>query len=161
MNRPNLPEDFLFGTATASYQVEGATHEGGRTSCIWEDYARIPGKVLYGENGDVAADQYHHYKEDVALMAKLGFGAYRFSVSWTRVLPHGGKTINPEGIQYYKNLIQCLHDHGMKAVVTIYHWDLPSELEEKGGWANRETAYALRDYASVLFGELGDSVDMW
>ena len=96
--RPALPEDFLFGTATASYQVEGAANEDGRTSCIWDDFAKIPGKVYKCQDGSVAADQYHRYKEDIELMASLGFKAYRFSVSWPRVLPHGGTTINKKGI---------------------------------------------------------------
>lgn len=161
MDRTVFPKDFIFGAATASYQVEGAGDIDGRTSCIWDDYAKIPGKVYCGENGAVSVDQYHRYQEDVALMGNLGLGAYRFSVSWPRVLPHGKKEINPKGIQYYKNLIAELHKHGMKAVCTLYHWDLPSELEENGGWANRETAYAFRDYAETIFKELGDSVDMW
>ena len=159
--RPALPEDFLFGTATASYQVEGAANEDGRTSCIWDDFAKIPGKVYKCQDGSVAADQYHRYKEDIRLMAELGFGYYRFSVSWSRVLPHGGTEVNPKGIEYYKNLCRELHAHGMKACCTVYHWDMPSEIQAEGGWAERSTAYKLAYLAKVLFRELGDLVDMW
>lgn len=161
MTRANLPDDFIFGTATASYQVEGAAFEGGRTSCIWDDYAKIPGAIKDGNDGRIAADQYHRYKEDVDLMAELGFDVYRFSISWSRVLPHGGKIINRDGIDYYKNLCNYLHEKGLKAVATIYHWDLPREIEDKGGWTNRETCYLFEYYASVLFEELGSLVDMW
>lgn len=161
MNRPDLPEDFFIGTATASYQVEGAGKEGGRTPCIWDDFAKIPGAVYRKQNGSVASDQYHRYKEDVSLMASLGFEYYRFSVSWSRVLPHGGKDVNPEGIQYYRNLCDELHSKGIKTCCTIYHWDLPSEIQEEGGWAVRSTAYKLADLADVLFKELNSKVDMW
>ncbi len=159
--RTELPEDFIFGTATASYQVEGAGDEGGRTPCIWDDFAKVPGAVWKGQDGKVAADQYHRYKEDIGLMSELGFGFYRFSVSWSRVLPNGGTTVNPEGIAYYRNLCKELHRHGMKACCTIYHWDMPVEIQANGGWADRLTAYRLTDLAKVLFRELGDLVDMW
>ena len=159
--RPALPEDFLIGTATASYQVEGAANEDGRTSCIWDDFAKVPGAVYEMQDGSVAADQYHRYKEDIELMAKLGFGAYRFSVSWPRILPHGGTQVNRKGIEYYRNLCKELHKIGMKACCTIYHWDMPSEIQAKGGWANRQTAYDLAYLAEILFKELGDLVDMW
>ena len=159
--RPAFPEDFLIGCATASYQVEGAGNEDGRTPCIWDDFAKVPGKVYKGQDGSVASDQYHRYKEDIELMSCLGFGAYRFSVSWSRVLPNGGKTVNPKGIAYYRSLCEELHRHGMKACCTIYHWDMPVEIQAKGGFANRVCAYDLAYLASVLFKELGDLVDMW
>ncbi len=159
--KPDLPEDFIFGTATASYQVEGAGNEDGRTPCIWDDFAKVPGAVYKQQDGSVAADQYHRYKEDIALMASLGFSYYRFSVSWSRVLPHGGDKVNEKGIAYYRDLCRELHSHGMKACCTIYHWDLPVEIQAQGGWAERQTAYRLRDLARVLFDELGDLVDMW
>ena len=159
--RPDLPEDFIIGTATASYQVEGAGNEDGRTPCIWDDFAKVPGAVYQFQDGSVAADQYHRYKEDIRLMAELGFGYYRFSVSWSRVLPHGGTEVNPKGIEYYKNLCRELHAHGMKACCTVYHWDMPSEIQAEGGWAERSTAYRLAYLAKVLFRELGDLVDMW
>ena len=159
--RPDLPSSFLFGAATASYQVEGAGSEDGRTPCIWDDFAKVPGAVFQGQDGSVAADQYHRYKEDIKLMAGLGFQAYRFSVSWSRVLPNGKEKVNPKGIEYYKNLCKELHKYGMKACCTIYHWDMPSEIQKEGGWANRDTAYKLAYLAKVLFSELGDLVDMW
>lgn len=159
--RPNLPDDFIFGTATASYQVEGAGSEDGRTPCIWDDFAKVPGAVYKSQDGSVAADQYHRYKEDIAMMADLGFEYYRFSVSWTRVLPNGGSEVNPKGIAYYRNLCEELHRHGMKACCTIYHWDLPSEVQADGGWNARSTAYRLAHLAKVLYQELGDLVDMW
>lgn len=160
-SRPALPKDFLIGTATASYQVEGAAFEDGRTRCIWDDFAKVPGAVYKQQDGSVASDQYHRYKEDVQLMSSLGFDAYRFSVSWSRVLPNGGEKVNPKGIEYYRNLCNELHAHGMKACCTVYHWDLPSEIQAQGGWAVRSTAYKLAYFAKVLFEELGDLVDMW
>ena len=161
MKKPNLPKDFIIGTATASYQVEGAGRIDGRTPCIWDEFSKIPGAVYKKQDGDVAVDQYHHYKEDIALMAKLGFHSYRFSVSWTRVLPNDGDTVNEKGIQYYRNICEELHRYGMKACCTIYHWDLPVELQRTGGWANRDTAYRLARFAKILYRELGDLVDMW
>ncbi|MGN1164365.1 MAG: GH1 family beta-glucosidase [Candidatus Ornithospirochaeta sp.] len=161
MAKKPLPEDFLIGSATAAYQVEGAGTEDGRTECIWDEFSRIPGKVWCGENGSVAADQYHRMKEDVALMASLGLKAYRFSVSWTRVLPNGGRIVNEKGVEYYRNLCLELHKYGIKACCTLYHWDLPVEMERKGGWAERSTAYDFQYFAEVMFRELGDLVDMW
>lgn len=159
--RDMLPGDFIFGTATASYQVEGAGLEDGRTTCIWDDFARKPGAVFANQDGMVAADQYHRYREDVHLMSSLGFDYYRFSVSWSRVLPNGGTVINDKAIQYYRNLCNELHRNGMKACCTIYHWDLPSEIQEEGGWNVRKTAYSLAYLAKVLYEKLGDLVDMW
>ena len=161
MDKANLPEDFLFGCATASYQVEGAAFEDGRTRCIWDDFALIPGAIKDSNDGRVAADQYHRYKEDVALMEELGFQSYRFSISWSRVLPNAGSTPNKKGIEYYKNLCNELHAKGMKACATLYHWDLPSELQAIGGWANRETALKFREYSALMFKELDGYVDMW
>lgn len=159
--RPKLPKDFIIGTATASYQVEGAGFEDGRTSCIWDDFAKVPGAVYKGQNAEVSVDQYHRYKEDVALMASLGIQVYRFSVSWSRIFPHGGTEINPKGIEYYKNLCKELHSYGIKTCCTIYHWDLPSEIQTEGGWAVRSTAYKLAQFAAAVFKELGNLVDMW
>lgn len=159
MKRPVFPNDFIIGSATASYQVEGRGER--KSDCIWDDFAKIPGKVWCGENGDIAADQCHRMKEDVALMASLGLQAYRFSVSWPKVFPDGGEEVSKEGIQYYKDLCDELHKYGIKACLTMYHWDLPSSIQEKGGWANRETAYLFQKYAETLYLELGDKVDMW
>ncbi len=161
MDNLRLPEDFLIGTATASYQVEGAGREDGRTDCIWDTFAHVPGAVFSGADGKVACDQYHRYKEDIALMSNLGFDSYRFSVAWSRIFPHDDGILNKKGIAYYTSLIDELHKNGMKAALTIYHWDLPQYLQDKGGWTNRETAYAYEKYAATLFEKLGDKVDYW
>ncbi len=157
----DFPSDFIWGAATASYQVEGAAFEDGRSSSIWDDLCRQPGRVYAGENGDVAVDQYHRYKEDVELMKKLGFKAYRFSIAWPRVIPQGVGEVNKLGIEYYINLCKELKANGIKPCATLYHWDLPSCLEAKGGWRNRDTAYAFAEYADVCFKFLGKYVDMW
>jgi beta-glucosidase len=156
-----FPKDFVWGTATASYQVEGAKYEDGKTECIWDTFARKPGATYAGENGDVACDQYHCYKEDIALMAELGFTSYRFSLAWTRIIPDGTGKVNPEGIAYYRGLCEELHKHNIKACATLYHWDLPQSLEDKGGWTNRSIVNAFEEYAKVCYENLGDLVDMW
>ena len=161
MQRLNFPKDFIWGTATASYQVEGAGHEDGRGECIWDTFARKPGAVYAGENGSVACDQYHRYAEDIALMAELGFKSYRFSIAWPRIIPAGKGKVNPEGIAYYRRLCNELHKYGITACATIYHWDLPQPLEDAGGWADRSVVNAFEEYAKVCFKELGDVVDMW
>jgi beta-glucosidase len=161
MQRLEFPNDFVWGAATASYQVEGAGHEGGRGECIWDTFARKPGAVYAGENGEVACDQYHRYAEDIALMAELGFTSYRFSIAWPRIIPAGTGKVNPEGIAYYRRLCEELHKHGISACATIYHWDLPQPLEDAGGWAERSIVSAFEEYAKVCFKELGDLVDQW
>lgn len=157
----DFPVDFLWGSATASYQVEGAASEDGRTPSIWDVFSKTPGKVYSGESGDVAVDQYHRYKEDIALMKKIGLKAYRFSISWSRVIPKDDNVVNKAGIDYYINLCKELVRNGIKPVATLYHWDLPQYLEEKGGWRNRDTAYAFASYADVCYSYLGEYVDMW
>jgi beta-glucosidase len=161
MARLDFPKDFVWGTATASYQVEGAVHEDGRGECIWDTFARKPGAVFGGESGAVACDHYHRYKEDIALMAGLGFSSYRFSIAWPRVLPDGRGPVNQAGLDFYRKLCDELHAQGMSAVATIYHWDLPQPLEDAGGWPERETALLAGKYAAVLFKELGACVDSW
>jgi beta-glucosidase len=161
MERLVFPKDFLWGTATAAYQVEGATHEGGRSESIWDVFARKPGAVYAGENGDVACDQYHRYAEDIALMAELGFKSYRFSIAWSRIIPAGRGNINPEGVAYYRRLCEELHKHNMTACATLYHWDLPQTLEDTGGWPDRSIVDAFEEYAEGCFKELGDMVDRW
>ncbi|MDY7027822.1 MAG: GH1 family beta-glucosidase [Spirochaetota bacterium] len=155
-----FPEDFLWGTATASYQVEGAVSEGGRTPSIWDTFSHTPGRVAHGHTGDTACDQYHRYREDVRLMRDLGAGAYRFSLSWSRILPNGGGKINEEGVRYYRDLIAELQAGGIEPVVTLYHWDLPQELEDAGGWTSRATAERFSEYAQRCF-ELFPEVKMW
>ncbi|MDR1899883.1 MAG: beta-glucosidase [Treponema sp.] len=161
MQRLDFPQDFVWGTATASYQVEGAGHEGGRSECIWDTFARRPGAVYAGESGEIACDQYHRYAEDIALMAELGFRSYRFSIAWPRIIPTGTGKVNPEGVAFYKNLVKELHKYGIKACATIYHWDLPQVLEDRGGWAERSIVTAYEEYAKVCFKEFGDTVDQW
>jgi beta-glucosidase len=161
MTKLDFPKDFLWGAATASYQVEGAAHEGGRSDCIWDTFARRPGNVYGGENGDIACDQYHRYPEDIALMAELGFKSYRFSIAWSRILPGGTGKVNPEGVAYYRALCAELHKHGLSACATLYHWDLPQVLQDKGGWEERSTVDAFAEYAAVCFAEFDACVDQW
>ncbi len=156
-----FPEDFVWGVATASYQVEGAAGEDGRGVSIWDTFSRTPGKVLHGHTGDVSVDQYHRYDEDVKLIRDIGLGAYRFSIAWPRIQPEGRGRLNPAGFDYYKRLSDSLHARGLQAVATLYHWDLPQPLEDAGGWPVRDTAYRFADYAGVCFDELKDHVDMW
>ncbi|MCL2765334.1 MAG: GH1 family beta-glucosidase [Treponema sp.] len=161
MKRLDFPGDFLWGTATASYQVEGAAYEGGRGESIWDIFSRKPGAVYAGENGNVACDQYHRYPEDIALMAELGFKSYRFSIAWPRIIPKGRGEVNPEGIAYYRRLCEELRKNGIHVCATIYHWDLPQPLEDEGGWTNRSVVDAFEEYVKVCYRELGDLVDMW
>jgi beta-glucosidase len=161
MEKLNFPKDFLWGTATASYQVEGAAQEGGRGESIWDTFSRKPGAVYAGENGNVACDQYHRYAEDAALMAELGFTSYRFSIAWPRIIPAGTGKVNPEGIAYYRKLCEELHKYNISACATLYHWDLPQALEDAGGWPNRAITDAFEEYVKVCFKELGDLVDRW
>ncbi|MGV8911320.1 MAG: GH1 family beta-glucosidase [Rhodoglobus sp.] len=155
-----FPAGFLFGAATAAYQIEGATHEDGRTDSIWDTFSRVPGAVINGDSGEIACDHYHRYREDVALMKDLGLQTYRFSTSWSRVQPDGGP-VNPKGIDFYSRLVDELLAAGIKPWLTLHHWDLPQALEEKGGWANRDTAFLFRDYALNMHDALGDRVDVW
>ena len=154
-------KDFLFGSATASYQVEGAYNLDGRTMSIWDTFCRTPGKVHHGQRGDYACDQYHRYEEDLDLLSEAGIGAYRFSLAWPRILPGGGRTVNPKGIDYYNRLIDGLLTRGIRPAVTLYHWDLPQELEDAGGWPERETSIRFADYADVCFNAFGDRVESW
>jgi beta-glucosidase len=157
----SFPEDFLWGSATASYQIEGASDEDGRTPSIWDTYVRTPGKVLNGDTGDVADDHYHRWAEDVGLIKDLGLQAYRFSLAWPRIQPGGSGAFNPKGIAWYSRLVDALLEAGVQPVTTLYHWDLPQELEDAGGWANRETALRFADYAEHVAGKLGDRITVW
>lgn len=156
-----FPERFVWGTATAAYQIEGAATEGGRTPSIWDTFSHTPGKVFDGDTGDVAADHYHRYREDAALMAELGVNSYRFSVSWSRVIPTGVGALNREGVDFYSRLVDELLGRGIAPALTLYHWDLPQELQDAGGWTARDTAYRFADYAAALAGVLGDRVSFW
>ncbi|HEX9089695.1 MAG TPA: family 1 glycosylhydrolase [Arthrobacter sp.] len=155
-----FPEGFLWGAATAAYQIEGAAHDGGRKDSIWDTFCRVPGAVADGHNGDVACDHYHRTAQDVALMKSLHLKAYRFSVSWARCMPDG-RTPNPEGIAFYSRLVDELLAAGITPWLTLYHWDLPQSLEDEGGWANRETPKLFAAYAAVLHEALGDRVRIW
>lgn len=155
-----FPADFLFGVATAAYQIEGAAHEEGRTDSIWDAFSRVPGAVVGMDNGDVACDHYHRYRDDVALMSQLGIQTYRFSTSWARVCPDGGAA-NAKGLDFYSRLVDELLAANIHPWLTLYHWDLPQALEEKGGWPNRDTAYRFLDYATAVYDVLGDRVTSW
>ncbi|MGX5715475.1 glycoside hydrolase family 1 protein [Arthrobacter sp. MAHUQ-56] len=155
-----FPGGFLWGAATAAYQIEGSAHDGGRQDSIWDTFARVPGAVADGHNGDVACDHYRRYQQDVALMKQLNMLAYRFSTSWARCMPDG-VTPNPEGLAFYSRLVDELLAAGITPWLTLYHWDLPQALEDKGGWANRDTAYRFAEYAALTHGVLGDRVRIW
>jgi beta-glucosidase len=155
-----FPPDFRWGVATASYQIEGAAAEDGRTPSIWDTFARVPGAVVGGDHGDVACDHYHRMPEDVALMAGMGVGWYRFSVGWPRVRPDGGAP-NPAGIGFYDRLVDELLAHDVVPWLTLYHWDLPQRLEDAGGWTVRDTADRFVEYAATLHEALGDRVPVW
>jgi beta-glucosidase len=159
--QPSFPADFLWGAATSAYQIEGATHEDGRADSIWDTFASIPGATFRGETAEVAADHYHRMQEDVALMAELNLSAYRFSLSWSRILPQGTGTVNARGLDFYDRLVDALLERGICPVATLYHWDLPLALHERGGWLARETACAFADYAEVVARRLGDRVPWW
>ncbi|WBB59150.1 GH1 family beta-glucosidase [Streptomyces sp. WMMC500] len=156
-----FPEDFLWGTATAAYQIEGAAREHGRTPSIWDTFSHTPGKTAGGDTGDVAVDHYHRRTQDVALMAELGVRAYRFSVSWPRVQPTGRGPAVQRGLDFYRELADELLAVGIKPVLTLYHWDLPQELETAGGWPERDTAHRFADYARLVGDALGDRVELW
>ena len=157
-----FPSDFLWGAATAAYQVEGAAAQDGRGPSIWDVFSRIPGKVANGDTGDVACDHYHRYGEDVRLMRELNLRAYRFSVSWSRVLPQGRGAANPLGLDFYDRLLDRLCDAGIEPFVTLYHWDLPAALQmELGGWLHPDLPNLFADYASLMFDRLGDRVRFW
>ncbi|GAA4981734.1 GH1 family beta-glucosidase [Actinopolymorpha pittospori] len=152
---------FLWGVATSSYQIEGAVAEDGRSPSIWDTFSATPGTVLRGATGAVACDHYHRMPEDVALMAELGIDVYRFSIAWPRVQPGGSGPVNPAGIAFYDRLVDELLANDITPWVTLYHWDLPQELEDAGGWPNRDTAYRFADYAGLTYDALGDRVQQW
>jgi beta-glucosidase len=156
-----FPEGFVWGAATAAYQIEGAARDGGRGPSIWDTFSRTPGRVFAGHTGDVACDHYHRYADDVALMAELGLQAYRFSVSWPRIRPDGTGSVNPAGLDFYDRLVDELRRRGIAPIVTLYHWDLPQPLEDRGGWASRETAEQFASYAAAVYARLGDRVETW
>jgi beta-glucosidase len=161
MQFPQFDSHFLFGTSTASYQIEGAVSEDGRGPSIWDTFCRTPGKVENGDTGDIACDHYHRYKEDVKLMADLGVGAYRFSVAWPRVQPSGSGKVNPAGIDFYDRLVDELLANQVEPWACLYHWDLPQALQDRGGWTNRDIVSWYTDYALIVTDQLGDRVKHW
>jgi beta-glucosidase len=158
---PRFPEGFTFGAATASYQIEGAHDADGRGPSIWDTYCREPGRVLNGDTGDVACDHYHRYREDVALLADLGVDSYRFSVAWPRIQPTGTGPANAAGLDFYERLVDELLAADIAPAATLYHWDLPQALEDRGGWRVRETAERFAEYTALVVERLGDRVDRW
>ncbi|EIV8615493.1 beta-glucosidase [Vibrio vulnificus] len=167
MNKYQLPQDsqlrqadFLFGVATSSYQIEGGAQLGGRTPSIWDTFCNQPGAVDNMDNGDVACDHFHLWQQDIELIQGLGVDAYRLSMAWPRILSHDGQ-VNQEGLKFYERIIDECHARGLKVFVTLYHWDLPQYLEDKGGWLNRETAYKFAEYAEVVSGYFGNKIDSY
>ncbi|WP_413104649.1 GH1 family beta-glucosidase [Streptomyces sp. Inha503] len=156
-----FPHDFLWGTATSAYQVEGAVAEDGRSPSIWDTFSHTPGKVAGDDHGDVACDHYHRWRQDIGLMKRLGTNAYRLSIAWPRVVPGGDGPVNAKGLAFYDELIDGLLEAGITPSVTLYHWDLPQVLQDRGGWPERDTAEHFAAYASVVADRLGDRVRHW
>ncbi|RFU22169.1 GH1 family beta-glucosidase [Geodermatophilus marinus] len=156
-----FPPGFVFGAATAAYQIEGSVDADGRGPSIWDTFSHTPGRTVRGDTGDVATDHYRRYREDVALMADLGLSAYRFSVAWPRVLPTGAGRVEQRGLDFYRRLVDELLAAGVEPWLTLYHWDLPQGLQDRGGWADRDTAERFADYAAVVVEALGDRVQHW
>ena len=156
-----FPNDFIWGTATSSYQIEGAKDVDGKGESIWDIFSHTPGKIINNDNGDIACEHYYKYKDDVALMKKLGIASYRFSISWPRILPEGTGEVNQKGLNFYNDLINELIANNIEPIVTLYHWDLPQALQDKGGWENRETIKNFVEYAEIVFKEYGNKVKKW
>ncbi|NSZ17866.1 GH1 family beta-glucosidase [Agrobacterium vitis] len=154
-----FPGDFLFGVATAAYQIEGATKADGRKPCIWDAFSNMPGRVFERHNGDVACDHYNRWEQDLDLIQEMGVSAYRFSIAWPRIIPDGTGRVNEAGLDFYDKLVDGLKDRGIKAYATLYHWDLPLALMGDGGWTARSTAYAFQRYAKLVMARLGDRLD--
>ena len=157
----SFPAGFLWGAATSAYQVEGSPLADGAGPSIWHRFNRTPWLVPSGDNGDVACDHYRRYPEDVRLMRELGLNAYRFSVSWSRILPEGRGRVNDKGLDFYRRLVDALLEHGMWPLVTLYHWDLPAALDDRGGWLNPDVVHWFAEYAQVMYHALDDRVEMW
>ncbi|MFC3859651.1 GH1 family beta-glucosidase [Deinococcus antarcticus] len=158
LTRQHFPEGFIFGTATSSYQIEGAVQEDGRGPSIWDTFCREPGRIRDGSNGDVACDHYHLWERDLDLLAELGVDAYRFSLAWPRIQPAGSGAVNEKGLDFYERLTDGLLERGIQPYATLYHWDLPQALQDVGGWANRDVAHRFNDYARIVTERLGDRV---
>jgi beta-glucosidase len=161
MTSLKFPKDFVWGVAASAYQIEGACNEDGRGESIWDRYAHLPHRILTGANADLALDHYHRMPQDVALMKRLGFPYYRFSISWSRIVPGGQNRPNPKGLDFYDRLVDELLRAGIQPQAILYHWDLPQNLQDKGGWPNRETVDRFADYARIVFDGLADRVRLW
>lgn len=161
MTTTDFPDGFLWGTATAAYQIEGAVDEDGRAPSIWDTFAHTPGAVVRGDTGDIACDHYHRWRDDFDLLEDLGVNSYRFSIAWPRVVPEPGGAVNPKGLDFYEGLVDELLARGITPVVTLYHWDLPQYLQDRGGWADRDTAARFGDYVDAVAERLGDRVPYW
>lgn len=157
----SIPKDFIFGVATAAYQIEGAVREGGRGLSIWDTFSHTPGKTLNGDTGDIACDHYHRWADDLDLMKTLEIQGYRLNFSWARLQPTGQGPLNPIAVQFYRELLEGLHKRGISPSVTLYHWDLPQELQDAGGWPERQTAYRFADYTSLVIEAFEDLVSSW
>ena len=161
LSREAFGTNFVWGTATASYQIEGAVHEDGRGPSIWDTFSHTPGKVSKNATGDIACDHYHRYREDIALMRDMGLNGYRFSVAWPRVQPTGRGEVNQKGLDFYERLVEELLQNDIQPYLTLYHWDLPQPLQDQGGWKNRSTAQYFQEYADVVSRRLGDRIKGW
>jgi beta-glucosidase len=156
-----FPREFAWGAATAAFQIEGATHADGRGESIWDRFCSTPGKVANGDTGDEACDHYHRWPHDLELMSKLGLDGYRFSIAWPRIQPTGQGPANQKGLDFYRRLVEGMLEREITPLATLYHWDLPQELQDRGGWASREVVDRFVDYAQLVFDALGDLVDSW
>jgi beta-glucosidase len=161
MSSIRFPEGFLWGAATAAYQIEGAVAEDGRGPSIWDTFSHTPGAILRGDTGDIACDHYHRWESDLDLLSDLGVKSYRFSVAWPRIVPAGSGAVNEAGLAFYERLVDGLLERDIVPMVTLYHWDLPQALQDRGGWANRDTAHHFADYARIVHRRLGDRVPYW
>ncbi|MCX8024901.1 MAG: family 1 glycosylhydrolase, partial [Thermanaerothrix sp.] len=156
-----FPPDFLWGAATSAYQIEGAWNEDGKGLSIWDTFSHRPGTIRDNQTGDIACDHYHRWQEDIALMKFLGLKAYRFSIAWPRIFPHGTGKVNTQGLDFYQRLVDGLLQANIEPFITLYHWDLPQTLQDQGGWPSRDTAKAFVQYADQVSRALGDRVKYW
>ncbi|MDB4892893.1 MAG: beta-glucosidase, partial [Gemmatimonadetes bacterium] len=160
-NSHRFPDSFLWGASTSAYQIEGSPLADGAGPSIWQRFAHSPGRTVNGDTGDIACDHYNRWRSDVALMKMLGLQAYRFSISWSRVLPEGTGRVNERGLDFYDNLVDALLAENITPNATLFHWDLPAALDDRGGWLNRDVAEWFGEYAAVVYARLGDRVPMW
>ncbi len=157
----SFPENFVWGTTTSAYQIEGAWNEDGKGLSIWDTYVHQPDRILNGDTGNIACDHYHRMTEDVAMMKDMGIACYSFTISWTRILPEGRGAVNPKGLDFYNRLVDTLLEAGIQPKATLYHWDFPQALQNLGGWPNRDSAEWFADYAHIAFDSLADRVSIW